>query len=74
MCESLSCHRVIKVMLSILSMLPGKQLDAYSPSAVGANAPEFPYSGEIPQDPESLIVAMERVTVLFDRLVYFDVV
>jgi len=43
------------------NIFQGKQADAYTPTN------EFP-SLQVIQDPESLIVAMERVTVLFDRI------
>lgn len=42
----------------------GKQYDQYSPLPRDSAAYDF---NVVYQDPESLIVAMERVTVLFDR-------
>lgn len=42
----------------------GKQYDQYSPLPRDSAACDF---NVVYQDPESLIVAMERVTVLFDR-------
>lgn len=51
-----------------LGTLAGKSLDQYSPRP--RDEPTFLVSNAfetVYQDPESLIVAMERVTVLFDR-------
>jgi len=47
--------------------IAGKQQDAYTPTT--ECHVEFPAEGEeVMPDPESLIVAMERVTVLFERI------
>ena len=48
-------------------MSPGKQYDQYSPRPRDQEAFNMDEPASLFQDPESLIVAMERVTVLFDR-------
>ena len=45
----------------------GKQVDGYSPRPRELEAFNLDEPAIMYQDPESLIVAMERVTVLFDR-------
>ena len=56
------------IIVIFVTLVTGKQLDQYTPTQGEEEAPSFPESDDtIPQDPESLIVAMERVTVLFDR-------
>ena len=51
----------------------GKQEEAYSPSPRDTEQQSPMYSFEnVYQDPESLILAMERVTVLFDRYVHLS--
>jgi hypothetical protein len=49
-------------------VVAGKETDNWSPTAE-RESPDFSTAGttNMPQDPESLIIAMERVTVLFDR-------
>ncbi|XP_013398873.1 huntingtin [Lingula anatina] len=56
--------------LMLTCMYAGKQGDQYTPSVHSETTffIELPAEVPIPQDPESLIVAMERVTVLFDRI------
>ena len=49
----------------------GKQGDQWSPSS--PDDPKVSPVSHIPRDPESLIIAMERVTVLFDRYTCFDI-
>ncbi len=51
--------------LTFLGQL-GKQEDQWTPTQM-IEQPDFGSANQIAQDPESLIVAMERVTVLFDR-------
>lgn len=51
--------------LMFTCMYSGKQYDQYSPLPRDSAAYDF---NVVYQDPESLIVAMERVTVLFDRI------
>ncbi|XP_061171379.1 huntingtin-like isoform X1 [Saccostrea echinata] len=51
--------------LMFTCMYSGKQYDQYSPLPRDAPAYDF---NIVYQDPESLILAMERVTVLFDRI------
>nr|XP_022340193.1 huntingtin-like isoform X2 [Crassostrea virginica] len=51
--------------LMFTCMYSGKQYDQYSPLPRDSAAYDF---SVVYQDPESLIVAMERVTVLFDRI------
>lgn len=45
----------------------GKQYEGYSPRPRENEAFTMEEQGSLLQDPESLILAMERVTVLFDR-------
>ncbi|XP_060084449.1 huntingtin-like [Ylistrum balloti] len=55
--------------LMFTCMYSGKQYDQYSPSPRDAEPGTTAYDFEVVyQDPESLILAMERVTVLFDRI------
>ena len=54
----------IKTTVSYI-VTPGKQMDQWTPTSL-LDQPDFQNS-HIAQDPESLIVAMERVNVLFDR-------
>ena len=49
------------------SHFEGKQYDGYSPRPRDQGAFNMDEPQNLLQDPESLIVAMERVTVLFDR-------
>ncbi|KAH3787333.1 hypothetical protein DPMN_165455 [Dreissena polymorpha] len=49
-------------------MYSGKQYDGYSPRPRDQGAFNMDEPQNLLQDPESLIVAMERVTVLFDRI------
>ncbi|XP_056004424.1 huntingtin-like isoform X2 [Ostrea edulis] len=51
--------------LMFTCMYSGKQYDQYSP--LPRDSPAYDFS-VVYQDPESLILAMERVTVLFDRI------
>ena len=68
--EHVSSMTVCVYSVSELSLPPlaGKQTDNWSPTTE-RESPDFSTAGttNMPQDPESLIVAMERVTVLFDR-------
>ncbi|XP_071090376.1 huntingtin-like isoform X1 [Haliotis cracherodii] len=56
--------------LMFTCMYSGKQFDQYSPRPRDEMEPIFSDNGFsfVYQDPESLILAMERVTVLFDRI------
>ncbi|XP_033756060.1 huntingtin-like [Pecten maximus] len=55
--------------LMFTCMYSGKQYDQYSPSPREVEPGTTAYDFEVVyQDPESLILAMERVTVLFDRI------
>ncbi|KAL4231691.1 hypothetical protein ACF0H5_009269 [Mactra antiquata] len=49
-------------------MYSGKQYDGYSPRPREHDSFTLEEPGNLLQDPESLILAMERVTVLFDRI------
>lgn len=55
------------------TVLSGKQFDQYSPAPRNTSRSFFDHDNDpftiVYQDPESLILAMERVTVLFDRWV-----
>ena len=61
-------HKTTWIDILAVTVLTGKQDERWSPTHE-RQTPDLMGTGPVTQDPEVLIVAMERVTVLFDRWV-----